>query len=434
MTGKRCDYGRFCEPNPCRNGGVCEEGDEVPLCMCRGYMGPTCEFDVNECDNMPCGHGATCVNEPGSFRCECPSHLTGSSCGDPLYSNSITSSISNMTYEQMIGVGGGIILIVILIIICAICCCVCRKKKRKSSKHHNNINNDPRKDILNDHQQYKRVSKMSNLEVMQCQQRPASYTATANEHPYTTCNTVLQYNNLDTLRSYGSAGDELENVPPEYRKLNRPNQQAVNINSTGTSSDTESMCKQKWCDQIQMQTFSDNKPINNDFKRQSPLSHQQLTVQMKPTAGILPGRLMVASPHLVPPGFEDPPGCNAAAYHWDCSDWVGRSHNPLPNITEVPGQEVPDSSSFHSNESNESHPKNHMHTMMPPMMGPVDPARDIETLNEDIESEFVDDSECDQPLSINFDNMNHSIPCLNPLDSGSDDYRFNTGNCYGHFV
>lgn len=42
------------------------------------------------------------------------------------------------------------------------------------------------------------------------------------------------------------------------------------------------------------------------------------------------------------------------AYHWDCSDWVRRSHNPLPNITEVPGSEVPDSSSFHSNESNES--------------------------------------------------------------------------------
>lgn len=45
------------------------------------------------------------------------------------------------------------------------------------------------------------------------------------------------------------------------------------------------------------------------------------------------------------------------AYHWDCSDWVRRSHNPLPNITEVPGSEVPDSSSFHSNESNESHSK-----------------------------------------------------------------------------
>jgi protocadherin Fat 1/2/3 len=68
------------------------------------------------------------------------------------------------------------------------------------------------------------------------------------------------------------------------------------------------------------------------------------------------------------------------------------------------------------------------------VMGLVDPTRDIETLKEDVESEFVDDSECDQseqPLSINFDcniGNSQSIPCLNPLDSGSEDYRFNTGN------
>lgn len=63
------------------------------------------------------------------------------------------------------------------------------------------------------------------------------------------------------------------------------------------------------------------------------------------------------------------------------------------------------------------------------VMGPVDPARDIETLNEDIESEFVDDSEYDgseQPLSLCFD-PEVSIPGLNPLDSGSEDYRFSTG-------
>lgn len=63
--------------------------------------------------------------------------------------------------------------------------------------------------------------------------------------------------------------------------------------------------------------------------------------------------------------------------------------------------------------------------------GPVDPIRDIETLNED-ESEFVDDSECDvseQPLSLNFD-PHSSISRLNPLDSGSEDYRFSTGEWF----
>lgn len=43
-------------------------------------------------------------------------------------------------------------------------------------------------------------------------------------------------------------------------------------------------------------------------------------------------------------------------YHWDCSDWARTSQNPLPDITEVPSAEIADSSSFHSNDSNESKP------------------------------------------------------------------------------
>lgn len=48
-----------------------------------------------------------------------------------------------------------------------------------------------------------------------------------------------------------------------------------------------------------------------------------------------------------------------AGYHWDCSDWARHSQT-LPNITEVPSSEIPDSSSFHSNESNESRCANHV--------------------------------------------------------------------------
>ncbi|XP_038113282.1 fat-like cadherin-related tumor suppressor homolog isoform X3 [Culex quinquefasciatus] len=441
MSGKRCDYGRFCTPNPCRNGGVCEEGDDGPLCMCRGYTGTTCEIDIDECEQQPCGNGATCINEAGSFRCVCPPEMTGASCGDPLYTFPLRIPFNSVTSEQWVLFAialGGLVILSLLIYGIVV---VCRKKRRVH--RHEKINNDPKAMVLNsvsDNSQYKRSSKMSNLEIIQrdMQQRPVSYTPSSNnDHPYT-CNAMLQYNNLDTLRSYGSAGDELENVPPEYRKASvRPNQQLVNINSGNASSDTESLHKQKWVDQMQMQTFTDSK-INNDLKRISPISsldsHRSHKQQQ---SGILQGRLlnMPHSPTLLQPpqlqmqqhsSFEESPGMSVhGAYHWDCSDWVGRGHHPLPNITEVPGSEVPDSSSFHSNESNESHPKNNL---LPPILGPVDPARDIETLNEDNESEFVDDSECDQseqPLSLGFE-QNTSIPCLNPLDSGSEDYRFNT--------
>lgn len=99
-------------------------------------------------------------------------------------------------------------------------------------------------------------------------------------------------------------------------------------------------------------------------------------------------------------------------YHWDCSDWARHSQT-LPNITEVPGSEIPDSSSFHSNESNESRCHH-----LPHILGPLNPDRDIETLNEDLESEFLADSEC-EPHAIS--------PSLNALDSGNEEFRFTTG-------
>lgn len=268
MTGKRCDFGRFCSPNPCRNGGVCEEGDNGPLCMCRGYMGPTCEIDVDECEKQPCGSGATCINEAGSFRCICPPDLTGASCGDPLYSNSITSKLRNIPVEQIIGIISGLT-VIFLVLVVFLSCRLCKRKTTRP--HANNINNDPRKENVLSRDgatgagsaggDYKRNSKMSNLEIMQRnEQRPASFTASGDANPSAayTCNNVF-VNNLDTLRSYGSAGDELENVPPEYRKPTRINPH-VNLNGHPTvSSDTD---KQTWSDYLQLQTFTDNK-INN---------------------------------------------------------------------------------------------------------------------------------------------------------------------------
>lgn len=115
-----------------------------------------------------------------------------------------------------------------------------------------------------------------------------------------------------------------------------------------------------------------------DLKRASPISstagseHRCATLK---SSGVLQGRLLnvpLPNPSMqyqatsstmanscsgsgAGGSLEDSNSENhSEAYHWDCSDWVRRSHNPLPNITEVPGSEVPDSSSFHSNESNES--------------------------------------------------------------------------------
>lgn len=238
--------------------------------MCRGYMGPTCEIDVDECEKQPCGSGATCINEAGSFRCICPPDLSGASCGDPLYSNSIlTSKLKNIPMEQIIGIISGISVIFFVLVV-YLSCRLCRKRPLQS--HTNNINNDTRKEsamlvsVTRDNSgDYKRNSKMSNLEISQRnEQRPASFTSSGNEpNPAYTCNNVF-VNNLDTLRSYGSAGDELENVPPEYRKPTRINQHAVNLNGNGHSCG-EADSKQTWSDYLQLQSFTDNKINNGKF-------------------------------------------------------------------------------------------------------------------------------------------------------------------------
>ena len=161
-----------------------------------------------------------------------------------------------------------------------------------------------------------------------------------------------------------------------------------------------------------------------------------------------------------------------STYHWDCLDWVRRSHNPLPNITSVPGNEVADTSIFHSNKSNESQPmllgKHHHMTStcgggvtnagggatpqmvvmvpnevlnhLPQQRVMVNPVRDIDTLNEeDLEtsedggrggggsaSELENFDTSRRP--IQFANSD-SINCLSRLDSGSEDYQYNTGGC-----
>jgi len=61
--------------------------------------------------------------------------------------------------------------------------------------------------------------------------------------------------------------------------------------------------------------------------------------------------------HSSSANFVDYSALANGQYHWDCSDWVRKSHNPLPDITEVPGAEIADSSSLHSNDSNESKSK-----------------------------------------------------------------------------
>ncbi|KAG9510069.1 Neurogenic locus notch-like protein 2 [Fragariocoptes setiger] len=58
-----------------------QDGVACPL----GWKGVNCSLDVNECqeggtEQAPCKNGAKCINQLGSFSCECPEEFTGLRC------------------------------------------------------------------------------------------------------------------------------------------------------------------------------------------------------------------------------------------------------------------------------------------------------------------------------------------------------------------
>ncbi|VEN38816.1 unnamed protein product, partial [Callosobruchus maculatus] len=351
LSGKRCEYGRYCSPNPCKHGGVCEEGDDGPLCKCRAYTGEFCEFDLNECESSPCQNGGTCINEIGSFHCICPSNVTGVYCASMIYNTPLSTSLYNITWQELIYIGIVAVGLLLLIVIILICRCYCKKSRRRRRLNENLKDNI----VLNSTRpqeisEFKRGSKLSNLEVNQrgevpiCPPRPVSYTPSSQNDPLFNCNSAatVMLNNLDTLRSYGSAGDELENVPADYaRNLNRSAPQGC----VGEYRDSE---KATWADRMQMAaSLAEKNKGKNDYKVSSPVNCDAPNRLYGGRSNTINNIKMNGTVNV------DDDQRNLGSYHWDCSDWARHSQT-LPNITEVPGSEVPDSSSYHSNESNES--------------------------------------------------------------------------------
>ena len=72
-VGQNCVDINECDRSPCSNGEICENTAGSYRCNCpRGYekVGSRCQ-DIDECRNTDlCPVGTTCVNRPGTYRCE----------------------------------------------------------------------------------------------------------------------------------------------------------------------------------------------------------------------------------------------------------------------------------------------------------------------------------------------------------------------------
>ncbi|XP_043247503.1 fat-like cadherin-related tumor suppressor homolog, partial [Amphibalanus amphitrite] len=325
LTGDRCQYGLHCAPNPCLNGGACEDGTFGPLCKCRGFTGPLCAVDVNECLQSPCRNGATCVNVPGSFRCQCAANWTGQLCS--LAAAPAPAVPLSVTLEHIVGLVA-VVLALFLLALLIVCWRQSRRKRSRTPRQRAN-GQDASNEILlqtlnskNPRGEYQRMSKVSNLEANSSAAgtlpaRPASFTGAANsrpsEPPYSTLN------NLDTIRSYGSAADDLDVAPSHsacqyLQNFNKPTA-SVAPSMAATASDVSASNTLE-------KTFRDmdktsNRPTTTCTRYR--MTRRTLSWRAEPNSAATAGQAATSE------------------YHWDCSDWAGAtSQTPLPNITEVP--------------------------------------------------------------------------------------------------
>jgi len=86
-TGQNCVAGacvtpaNYCSPNPCQNGGTCNNGASGYTCTCApGYSGTTCGTLINNCSPNPCQNGGACTNGVNSYTCTCPPGYSGTNC------------------------------------------------------------------------------------------------------------------------------------------------------------------------------------------------------------------------------------------------------------------------------------------------------------------------------------------------------------------
>ena len=448
LSGKRCDYGVYCNPNPCQNGAKCEEGSDRAICKCRGYTGAFCTQDINECLNSnPCANKGTCINTDGDFRCECQQEWTGPYC--TTKPGLVGSSRYMLKLEELIGLIISLFGIVLFVGICILCRHCTHSEKRKTQTSYNpEMNNSGNESFLNlngsattpqigDHRESRLISNyeltsMDQRPLIPYSTRPMSYTPIQNETGYT-----------DTVRSYGSAADELESLPPVriVNPNNYPYQQHNNQNiPPDYAPNFQQQIYQKPTATVAPSVFGasrfgnqpeghlDQKILDYYNNRHKPQPNQQPL----PSMGHPRGVQIRAPNHLNLPGVNiDSSGLKCGAslsslqtsctqedtqkYFWDSFDLNGDNSAPGecendPGVTDLVGQmgavggapTVPVEQSSNAMDSLETS----SNVVRPPEIkegntnqntiqrilktnGPIDSTRDIETLPEDFGQDSI---------------------------------------------
>ncbi|XP_035863576.1 protein crumbs homolog 1 isoform X1 [Sander lucioperca] len=82
-AGRRCNFFTdTCASSPCVHGN-CSVNGLTYDCTCEfGYAGVDCDEEVDMCENHLCAHGGTCLHGPDRYACLCPENFTGPLCNE----------------------------------------------------------------------------------------------------------------------------------------------------------------------------------------------------------------------------------------------------------------------------------------------------------------------------------------------------------------
>ncbi|XP_050418881.1 fibropellin-1 isoform X2 [Patella vulgata] len=76
---ENCCKVSVCDPDPCKNDGMCSPADNGYICSCTpGYLGENC--DVNVCLPNPCKNDGTCSPVDNGYSCNCTTGYLGKNC------------------------------------------------------------------------------------------------------------------------------------------------------------------------------------------------------------------------------------------------------------------------------------------------------------------------------------------------------------------